>query len=133
MFFDDVKQTHERLLKQAATASLEQDDEEDQQRGVEQIQLQAVDHGEIAINIPRENATEDVEVEAWNVFSSFSPETQAALRTQSLDEINKVLATMPVDEAEALVGLLGSSGIMSVAEQIIDTTKAKQFLQSSND
>jgi len=42
-----------------------------------------------------------------------------------LDEVNKVLGEMTVDEAEEVVALLGDAGILSLEEEIIDATTAE--------
>ena len=52
----------------------------------------------------------------WEVFESFSEEMKAALRSQSLDEVNKVLGSMKVAEAEAVVAQIDSAGILNFAE-----------------
>lgn len=49
----------------------------------------------------------------WDVFQSFSPDLQEALKTKSLDKVNKVLASMPVEEAEQVVGQLDQAGILN--------------------
>lgn len=42
--------------------------------------------------------------------------------SRSLDEVNKVLGKMSVEEAEEVVGQLGEGGMLSLEEQIIDAT-----------
>ena len=45
-----------------------------------------------------------------------------ALTGGSLDEVNKVLGKMSVDEAEEIVELLGQGGMLSLQEGVIDAT-----------
>jgi cell division cycle protein 37 len=75
---------------------------------VEQIQLHPVEENmSIRIQVPPAES-EDKEVrKARAIFEGFAPEMRAALESGSLDEVNKVLGTMDVPEAENLVGLLG--------------------------
>jgi cell division cycle protein 37 len=44
---------------------------------------------------------------ARQVFESFPPGLRRALESGSLDEVNKVLGQMSVEEAEEIVGQLG--------------------------
>ena len=58
--------------------------------------------------------TEDLDIEdvrkalqmRWDVFQSFDEPLQNALKSQSLDEVNKVLGSMSVERAEDVVKLL---------------------------
>ena len=79
--------------------------------GVEQVQIQAIEPGTaIQIRVP-ETDSEDKEVrKARAIFEEFAPGIKAALESGSLDELNKVLGTMDVIEAENLMSLLGDVG-----------------------
>lgn len=100
--------------------------------GAEQIQLVPENPSvTISFNVPDgpppENltlegpGTEDLDVEEvrkmlqmqWDIFSSFKPEMQDALKSGSLDEVNKILGTMKVDDAEELVKMLDMAGILN--------------------
>ena len=48
---------------------------------------------------------------AREVFEAFPPGLKRALETNSLDEVNKVLAKMSVEEAEEVVGQLGEVSV----------------------
>lgn len=52
----------------------------------------------------------------WDVFKSFPQAMQDALASQSLDEVNKVLGAMKVDEAEEIVKMLDMAGILNFSE-----------------
>lgn len=109
VFFDDVKETFKRIKARAQEAKIEMaQEEEEESGGVEQIQLHAVDPGtEIKISIPPTHSEDPDTIKAREVFNTFPPGLQRALESQSLDEINKVLAKMSVEEAEEIVGQLG--------------------------
>jgi cell division cycle protein 37 len=53
----------------------------------------------------------------WDLFSSLKPKMQDALKKESLDAINKVLADMDVAEAEDVVEKLQMGGILNFSEQ----------------
>jgi cell division cycle protein 37 len=126
VFFKDVQDTYYKIKNRAREINLQRAKEEAEgggQEGVEQIQLHAVEPGTVInINIPPADS-EDPEVQqARAIFESFSPEMKKALETGKLDEVNKVLGKMKVEEAEDLVGKFGVAGILSLEEEIIDAT-----------
>jgi cell division cycle protein 37 len=109
VFFDDVQSTFQRIRVRAKEIGKQRAQEEaDGSGGVEQIQLHAVDPGtKINIQIPPEHSEDPVEVEARKLYNAFPPGLQRALESGSLDEVNKVLGKMSVEEAEEIVGQLG--------------------------
>ena len=123
VFLDDVNATHARLRDRAVEMKAEEDaaEAEEGAGGVEQIQLHAVNPGQkIMISIPAANDADVKEERA--VFESFPPGLQRALESGSLDEVNKVLGKMSVDEAEEVVDKLGGTGMLSMEEGVIDAT-----------
>ncbi|KAI9795636.1 MAG: hsp90 co-chaperone Cdc37 [Candelina submexicana] len=124
VFLDDVKDTYAKIRTRGAEIAKERAEEEAEgSKGVEQIQLHAVEPGtSINIVIPNPDSTEEVERTARQTFESFPPGLQRALESGSLDEVNKVLGKMSVEEAEEVVGQLGENGMLSLEEQIIDAT-----------
>ncbi|KAF2251741.1 hypothetical protein BU26DRAFT_602257 [Trematosphaeria pertusa] len=129
LFNDDVDSTYRRIHDRAAEIKKERDENPQSQEGVEQIQLHAVDPN-TTINIvvpPKESTAEDPEVRAAEegsrqLFETFPPGLQRALETSKLDEVNKVLAKMSVEEAEEIVGKLGDGGMLSLEQGVIDAT-----------
>ena len=140
VFGDDVASTYIRLrersrdmIKESVGQGIqgEVDAAAAEQGGAEQIQLHPVNPGEkILIVTPRgppkgadeKDEREPDEVESRRVFESFKPDMQKALETGSLDEVNKVLGKMEVDEAEALVGQLSEGGMLSLQSGVLDAT-----------
>jgi cell division cycle protein 37 len=99
VFSDDVRDTYQRIKSRAKelNANKSQDGE-----GVEQIQLHAVEPGTaINITIPPEDDSP-----SRKLFEAFSPGLRRALESKSLDEVNKVLGKMSVEEAEEVVAHL---------------------------
>ncbi|KAL4803713.1 hypothetical protein BDV18DRAFT_144271 [Aspergillus unguis] len=122
LFRNDVNETYNKIKTRAAELAKDSSASNDP-AGVEQIQLHAVDpNTKITINIPRSESTEPIEIEARKVFESFSQDMQKALASESLDEVNKVLGKMSVEEAEGVVEKLGDSGMLSLEEGIVDAT-----------
>ncbi|KAK4684719.1 cell division cycle protein 37, partial [Tremellales sp. Uapishka_1] len=138
MFLEDFTTTYSRIATR--TRELEA---EHQSAGVEQIQLVAEDPSmEISFNIPdgpppteiklEGEGTEGMDVEdvrrflqrKWDIFEGFTEGFRAALKTEQLDEVNKVLGAMKVDEAEAVVELMQEGGMLSFSERgVRDMTK----------
>lgn len=128
LFNDDVDSTYARIRTRAAEIKKEREENAGQE-GVEQIQLHAVDPG-TTINIrvpPKEPESEDgdaraFEIQARAIFEAFPPGLQRALESGSLDEVNKVLGKMSVDEAEEVVAKLSEGGMLSLEEGVVDAT-----------
>ncbi|TVY64309.1 Hsp90 co-chaperone Cdc37 [Lachnellula suecica] len=124
VFFDDVNSTYQRIRVRAKEIEKQRLQEEAEgSGGVEQIQLHAVDPGTtINIKIPPETSEDEAEVKARELFIAFPPGLQRALESGSLDEVNKVLGKMSVEEAEEVVGQLSEGGMLSLEQEIIDAT-----------
>ncbi|PVH97505.1 hypothetical protein DM02DRAFT_730508 [Periconia macrospinosa] len=130
MFHDDVDNTYARIRTRAAEIKKERENEAAAGgEGVEQIQLHAVDpNTTINISVPPEVPTatdpqeREVEIAARAIYDAFPPGLQRALTSGSLDEVNKVLAKMSVDEAEEVVEKLGAGGMLSLEQGVVDAT-----------
>ena len=125
VFLDDVNSTYVRIRTRTAELAKERAANPKEQ-DVEQIQLHAVEPGtSININVPQPNSSDDIEIKAREIFERFPPGLQRALETGSLDRVNEVLGKMSVEEAEEVVEQLGSGGMLSVEEGVIDGTTAE--------
>lgn len=122
VFNKDVAETYTRIKTRAAELKKEEEENAGQE-GVEQIQLHAVEPGtEIHINVPQPGSTDEVEIQARKIFENFPRGLQRALESGKLDDVNKVLGKMSVEEAEEVVELLGQGGMLSLQEGVIDAT-----------
>ncbi|KAH6610410.1 cell division cycle 37 [Trichoderma cornu-damae] len=121
VFHKDVQGTYMKIKNRALEIIAERAKEPAE--GVEQIQLHAVEPGTaIQITIPAADS-EDADVQASRkIYESFDPEMKKALESGELDEVNKVLGNMKLDDAEELVGLFGEANILSLEEELIDAT-----------
>ncbi|KAI9487072.1 MAG: hypothetical protein EXX96DRAFT_64605 [Benjaminiella poitrasii] len=116
MFFDDVEKTYDRIRTRCAEIAAEGGDGE--QDGMETIQLQPMGDGsQLTVRIPT-----PLDVELTKIFNAFPFEFQEALKTKKLEEINKVLGKLPVDQAEMLVGVCSDWGFLDVEGEVIDQT-----------
>jgi cell division cycle protein 37 len=140
LFLDDVNSTVAKIKERVKKFEKERAEE----KGVEQIQLHAVDPSTtINIRVPPPLPTDlaaksdsppptEDQILGRRIFESFSPGLRRALESGSLDEINKVLGKMSVDEAEDVVNKLSEGGILSVEEGILDaTTEEGQHLMEA--
>ena len=120
---DDVNSTYARIRTRTAELAKDRAANADEQGGVEQIQLHAVEPGtQIQINIPKADSEEDVEQQARIIFERFPPGLQRAMESGSLDRINEVLGKMSISEAEEVVEQMGESGMLSMERGVIDGT-----------
>lgn len=111
LFFKDVQDMYGRIVTRTREIVAQRAKEPEE---VAQIQLHAVEPGtEIKINIPAADAETVEGKEARMIFESFSPDFRKALESGSLDEVNKVLGEMKVEEAEEVVGKLSEVRVPS--------------------
>nr|XP_018265865.1 cell division cycle protein 37 [Kwoniella dejecticola CBS 10117]OBR88023.1 cell division cycle protein 37 [Kwoniella dejecticola CBS 10117] len=128
MFMQDFNQTYTRIARR----TVEMIAEEEAAGEREQIQLVAEDPSvEIGFNLPdgpppadlrlEGEGTEDMDIEQvklflqhkWDIFQAFPESLRNALKTEKLDEVNKVLGKMKVADAEKVVELMQEGGMLS--------------------
>jgi len=111
VFFKDVQDTYMRIKTRAREINQQRAREVAEggnPEGVEQIQLHAVEPGTVInITIPPKDSNDPEVQMARLIFEGFEPEMRAALETGKLDEVNRVLGKMTVEDAEELVGKFG--------------------------
>ncbi|KAL7798466.1 hypothetical protein V8C37DRAFT_204029 [Trichoderma ceciliae] len=121
IFYKDVQETYMRIKNRSLEIIAERAKEPAED--VEQIQLHAVDPGTtIHIKIPVADAEDADAQAARKIYESFDPQMKKALESGDLDEVNKVLGNMKLDDAEELVNLFGEANILSLEEELIDAT-----------
>lgn len=130
VFEKDVHDTYAHLVERVRVSKAEE-----QAAGGEQIQLVPENPDtSISFNVPEGPPPEHLELEGagfenvtveevrkalqmrWDVFTNFDSRLQEALKSQSLDEVNKVLGSKKVEEAEEIVRLLDVAGILNFSE-----------------
>ena len=130
IFEKDVEDTYKHLVERVRISKTEE-----AAQPAEQIQLVPENPAtQITFNVPDGPPPERIELEGpgfenvdiedvrkalqmrWDVFSAFEPQMQEALKSQSLDKVNKVLGAMKVEDAEELVKMLDMAGILNFSE-----------------
>ncbi|KAH6853785.1 Cdc37 N terminal kinase binding-domain-containing protein [Chaetomium sp. MPI-CAGE-AT-0009] len=96
----------------------------DDSEGVEQVQLYhpAGEDSSIPIRVPPAGSEDEEARKARAIFEQFPPAMRAALESESLEEVNKVLGEMAVSEAEKTASLLKEAGCLNIENEIIDAT-----------
>lgn len=113
MFEESVSATVKHIRERCKLLAEEHRAEEGE--GVETIQLRAVDPDtELLVVVPEAGTP------GRAIFDQFTPAVQAAVRAKSLDELNEVLASMSLEDAEKLVERLGESGVLQVESRIYE-------------
>lgn len=135
VFENDVEQTY-ATVKKRAKINAEEQAKIREQGGVEQIQLVAENPSTIIsfdvpdgpppadLRLEPSPETEGLDIEEvrtalqnrWDIFEGFDPKFQKALKSNSLEQVNKVLGKMSIEEAENVVELLQIAGILNFAE-----------------
>ena len=132
VFMKDVDDTYNHIVTRV---KVNMEEEEELSKGAEQIQLVPENpDAEISFNVPDGPPPENIKLEGsgtedmdigevrkalqvqWDVFDGFEEDMQAALKSQKLEAVNKVLGSMKIEEAERVVQLLQISGILSFSE-----------------
>jgi cell division cycle protein 37 len=123
VFLKDVNDTYDRIRTRVKEIQAQREREAAEGGvggGVEQIQLHAVDpNTTLNITIPPKDGETEEERGAREIFETFPPGLQRALESGRLEEVNKVLGKMSVQEAEEIVGLLGEVSLFSNSFPIV--------------
>jgi len=129
VFQTDVNDTYNRLATRCAQIKIEQQNQPEK----ETIQLVAEDPStQIGFNIPDGPAPDNLVIEGlkegqevdmdeikdflnkkWDYFQSFPDTLKAAMKSESLVEVNKVLERMDLEEAEEVVRKMQEGGMLS--------------------
>ncbi|KAG7664275.1 CDC37 [[Candida] subhashii] len=117
-FLQDVENTFKHIesrcqviiAEQAANAQEEGNGQE------ELIQLRALDENtQLSVNIPKEGTTE------YEIFKTKLPkEFQEAVKSQSLDEVNKQFAKLKVEDAEQILEVFNECGVIGISGYLED-------------
>lgn len=95
----------------------QEQEKEINEEGVEQIQLRSVDpNSELIVTVPPKDTPE------YEIYDKLPEDMKKALSTGSLDEVNKVFATIPVDEAEELLERFNECGVIGI-QALLDNEK----------
>lgn len=147
VFQNDVEQTYSRIATRSKEMKAEREAAGINSSGErEQIQLVAQDpNTTITFEVPDGPPPETITLEGegsesmdpekvreflqkrWDIFESFPKNLKKALQSKSLEEVNRVLGRMAVEEGEETVQKLDEAGILSFSStDIIDQTQGQQ-------
>lgn len=151
VFLKDVDDTYAHIVERVRISE-EEDAAAGEQAGTEQIQLVPENpDATIGFNVPDGPPPEHITLEGpgtenmnlddvrkalemqWEVYQGFSDELKEALKSQSLENVNKVLGGMKVPEAEQVVHLLEMSGILNFAEGGVRDETGQEELEAEGD
>jgi len=93
------------------------------------IQLRALDDNTtLTVNIPEEGTKE------YEIFSSKLPaEFQTAIKTQSLDEVNKEFAKLKVEDAEKILEIFNECGVIGINGYLEDEKEFEELKKEFNE
>lgn len=144
VFQTDVNDTYNRMSTRCAQIKIEQAQSGGGER--ETIQLVAEDPStKIGFNIPDGPAPENLVIEGleegqevdieeikvflnqkWEYFQGFPENLKRAMKSESLDEVNKVLERMNLEEAEEIVRKMQEGGMLSFSESGVRDMTGKE-------
>ncbi|KAI9289884.1 hypothetical protein BC943DRAFT_312826 [Umbelopsis sp. AD052] len=114
LFDDDVNKTYTRIKNRCAEINAEKKEQQ-----VETIQLQQMQEGsKLTVRIP--DANNEEEKQALEVYECLPPNFKTALQTGELDEINKVLAEMKVEDAEVVLKVASDYGFLDLEGEVLE-------------
>lgn len=129
-FYQDVENTFKHIETRCKVISQEQAERgDDDDEGEALIQLKALDEGtQLTVTIPQPGTIE------YAVFTSkLSPEFQAAVKTGSLDEVNKEFAKMKVEDAETVLQIINECGVIGVDGYLENEEEFQDLKKQYND
>ncbi|ODV78123.1 uncharacterized protein CANTADRAFT_54365 [Suhomyces tanzawaensis NRRL Y-17324] len=126
-FNQDVENTFNHIKTRCEYLKNEQ--QVGSQNEEEMIQLKALDEGtELIVNLPAEGTPE------YEIFSTSLPkDLQEAVKTESIDEVNKIFATLKVEEAEKILEVFNQCGVIGINGYFEDESEFKELQQQYNE
>ena len=119
---DHVK-TRCKIIRKEQEA--EQEGGENSEELVEQIQLRSVDpNSKLIVTIPEEGTKE------YEIYKQLPEKMRDALATGSLDEVNRVFASIPVDDAEAMLEKFNESGVIGVQALLDNESQFQELVEN---
>lgn len=126
-FQQDVVNTFQHIQNRCKV--IQQEHEEANGEGEEQIQLKALDDDtELVVTLPEPNTPE------YEIFTTQIPVAmQDAVKTGSLDEVNKVFATLKIEDAENILELFDQCKVIGINAYLEDENDFKKLQDQYND
>lgn len=129
-FLEDVNQTFNHIKgrceiikeeQRQNAANKEGTGEEEEEEAL--IQLKALDDNtELLVNIPQEGTKE------YEIFTTKLPiEFQNAIKTESIDEVNKEFAKLKIEDAERILEIFNECGVIGISGYIEDEKEFEEL------
>lgn len=127
-FLQDVENTFNHIKSRCEIIKQEQNTEGNNEEEA-LIQLKALDDKtELLVNIPKEGSTE------YEIFATkLTQEMQDAVKTKSLDAVNKVFAKLKVEEAEQILEIFNECGVIGINGYLEDEDEFKELQKQYNE
>ncbi|KAJ2081934.1 hsp90 co-chaperone Cdc37 [Coemansia sp. RSA 988] len=124
MFLKDVEARYKHVETRCKVIQSETSQNEEPE--VESIQLQTDDpNAPIKISVP-DKSDKDEDPKRIELFQQLPNAFQDALKVGTIDELNKVLATIPGPEAERILEICGQGMFLQVDEEVIVDPKEQE-------
>lgn len=130
-FQEDVSNTLKHIITRCEVLKQEHglggDDDDNGEEAL--IQLRALDDDtQLSVNLPQEGTPE------YTTFTSKLPQKmQEAVKTQSLDEVNKVFASYKIEEAEKILETINECGVIGVSGYLEDEKDFNELQKQYNE
>ncbi|ODQ60748.1 hypothetical protein WICANDRAFT_29068 [Wickerhamomyces anomalus NRRL Y-366-8] len=122
-FKAENQRTFAHIKERCKILAQEQIDEEGIDEANQEIQLKSLDEDStLVVNLPDPNSTDPEEKYRWESFQKLPKQMQDALKTESLDEVNKVFHGMPIPEAEGILEIFDECNVIGV-QALIENEK----------
>lgn len=110
-FLQDVDNTFNHIVKRCEIIKQEHASGAGEEEGEALIQLRALDEDtQLSVSIPPEGTEE------YKIFTTeIPPEMQQAVKTQSLEEVNKVFASYKIEQAEEILEVINRCGVIGIS------------------
>ncbi|CCD26968.1 Hsp90 co-chaperone CDC37 NDAI_0J00760 [Naumovozyma dairenensis CBS 421] len=140
-FLDSVKTKFEHVKSRCKILANEEGreggDEVEGVEGVETIQLKSLDDStELEVNLPDFGSEKEEDKRRIEAFKKLPIEMQNAVKTQNLNEVNKVFEDIPIKEAEEILELFGEAeiiGVRAILDDENDFRKLQNEYKNNND
>ncbi|KAK6458109.1 Cdc37 N terminal kinase binding-domain-containing protein [Scheffersomyces xylosifermentans] len=126
-FYQDVDSTFNHIKTRCEVIQSEHEAQGEEEEAL--IQLKALDEGtELSVSIPEEGTKE------YEIFTTkLSKEFQDAVKTQSLDEVNKEFAKLKVEEAEKVLEIFNECGVIGITDYLEDEKDFQELQKQYKD
>lgn len=109
-FLESVQSKFDHVKKRVKVMEEEQD-----QEGVETIQLKSLDEStELEVNLPNFDSSDPKDQKNVEAFNKLPETMKDAIKTKNLDNVNAVFAEVPIEEAERYLDLINEAEIIGV-------------------